>query len=103
MTSILLLVWVQTAQAVTWPGDSDWIPIELDGAPLADACGDVAGNDWWDVIGDATNPAAYYYDDGTNLWFRLRLADDPYSSADWREFGWGVMFETDWDVTDEKY
>ena len=68
----------------------------------------MSGNAWWDIVGDADNPAVYYYDDGTILWFRLRIAGEPFSSSgglptSWRNFGWGAMVESDWDPTIVKY
>ena len=79
MLSVLLALAAPSALAVTWPADSDWEVVELDGDPLTDPCNDVSGSDWWDIVGDSSEPAAYMYDDGTYLWFRLRLAADSYS------------------------
>lgn len=100
---ITLLLATSRVFAATWPAAADWTAVEQGGAPLTDPCGDVSGSDWWDIVGDATHPAAYTYDDGTNLWFRLRLAEAPYSSSrgtptSWRSFGWGVQMETDFDT-----
>src|SRR5206468_4121767 len=97
-----------SALAATWPASTDWVPVQYASADLTDVCNDVSGNDWWDIGGDSSNPAAYYYDDGTNLWFRLRLHDSPYSTshgspADWRNFGWAVVFETDFGSSDASY
>ena len=102
------LLVVSMARAITWPDESAWEPVLHEGAPLEDACGDATGSDWWDVLGDATEPAAYTTWDGTHLWFRLRVADEPFDSSggtptDWRSFGWGVMIESDWDDTAVKY
>ncbi len=66
-----------TAGATTWPDEADWEPLLSGGAPLVDPCGDISGNAWWDIVGDADNPAAFVYDDGTNLWFRMRIASAP--------------------------
>ncbi|MFZ5475168.1 MAG: thrombospondin type 3 repeat-containing protein, partial [Myxococcota bacterium] len=101
--SLPLFLLFSVARVYAWPADSDWIAFEQDGVAFADECGDVSGNDWWDMVGDSSNPTAYYADDGTYLWFRLRLADEPYSGGSWRQFGWGVMMETDWDATNEGY
>ncbi len=70
---------------------------------MVDPCGDVSGNDWWDVVGTETNPVAFAYNDGTDLWFRLRISDSPYNSTSWNQFGWGVLIESDWDETNPKY
>ena len=102
MSLALLLMWGGPASATEWPADTDWVPVERDGAPLQDACLDAA-NSWWDLVGDATHPVTYVYSDGTNLWFRMRLAGVPYQGEGWTNFGWGAMFETDWDPDVEKY
>ncbi|MBN2799003.1 MAG: hypothetical protein JXX28_07630, partial [Deltaproteobacteria bacterium] len=106
MSSMLMLG--LTGVVWAWPASSDWEALEKGANILDDVCGDVSGGDTWDIIGDSATPAAYMADDGTNLWFRLRLSDLPYSMAggtpkDWKRFGWGIMFETDWDATTPKY
>ena len=73
----LFLLATSNAFAVTWPSAADWNAVQLGGGPLTDPCGDVSGSAWWDIVGDSTRPAAYYYDDGTNLWFRLRVEATP--------------------------
>ena len=110
MSGILLLLAVlPNAMAVTWPADTDWEPIQLNGADIEDVCGDVSGSSWWDIVGDETAPAAYWTFDGTNLWFRLRVGDEPFKSSGggkvtaWAEFGWGVMMETDWELSKYDY
>jgi uncharacterized protein (TIGR03382 family) len=100
---IALLALTAPSLGATWPADADWKPLELDGVAMTDPCGDESGSSWWDIVGDASSPAAYWYDDGTNLWFRMRVNDQPYSGTSWRSFGWGVMIEADWDTADEKY
>lgn len=87
------------AAAFAWPTAGDWIAAELDGAPLTDPCGDIGGNEWWDIVGDSGSPAAYWAEDGTDVFFRLRLHEDPTNGGAWRSFGWGVALETDWDLT----
>ena len=96
---ILLLL----GRAWAWPATGDWEAVELDGAPITDPCGDISGNEWWDVVGDATDPAAWVYEDATDVYFRLRLHEDPTSGGAWRSFGWGVALETDWDLTGYEY
>ncbi len=83
------------ASAQTWPADSDWEPILRDGLPVADVEGDVQGAR--DIVGDTTNGAAFTHSDGTFLYFRLRLDDDPRdnSMTELKPFSWGVEFETD--------
>ena len=105
---LLTLSLVNSALAVTFPADTDWEEMELAGGALTDVCGDVSGSAWWDIVGDSSDPAGYVYSDSTNIYFRLRVASEPYRSSGgspsaWRSFGWGVMMETDWDASDVKY
>jgi hypothetical protein len=104
----LLPFFVGRAEAVTFPAGADWTVLQLDGVTLDDTCGDIIGNDWCDIVGDASAPAGFVAADADNLYIRLRVADNPYlgsasSPSHWRSFGWGVMLETDWDSVDIKY
>ena len=89
--------------AFAWPASTDWDAVDLGGAPLTDPCGDVSGNDWWDIVGDGADAAAWWYEDATDVYFRVRLHDDPTSGGSWRSFGWGVAFETNWELTSFEY
>ncbi|MCK6525729.1 hypothetical protein L6R49_30370, partial [Myxococcota bacterium] len=105
---LILALLVPTAMAATWPAATDWVPVTNGSTILSDVCSDVSGSSWWDMVSDTSNHVAYTYFDGTNLFFRLRLADTPYSTSGgkpkaWRSFGWGVMFESDWDYSNLKY
>ena len=70
-----------SAQAATWPEDSGtaWDPIQnLAGETLTDPQGDQgSGKAVFDIVGNDANPAGYRADDGTNYYFRVRLADSP--------------------------
>ena len=86
-----LLLALGVARAETWPEDGDWQVAQRDGAPLSDPCEDVSGSDWWDIVGDASDPVAYTAWDGTNLWFRMRVHGEPArttGSGSWRCFCW---------------
>ncbi|QKS44061.1 carboxypeptidase regulatory-like domain-containing protein [Paenibacillus cellulosilyticus] len=48
-----------------------------------------------DIVGDAQFPAAYYAYDGTNVYFRIRLNADPRQKSSFKNFAWGVLFDTD--------
>lgn len=65
------------AQATTWPADSDWIEATSFGEVATDVCGDTPAGNAWDIVSDASNPAVYYDDDGTYLWFRMRVGFEP--------------------------
>ena len=102
MSLALVLMWGGAAFATEWPAETDWVAIERDDAAMQDTCLDAA-NEWWQLVGDASHPTAYVYADEDNLWFRMRLAGAPFQGDNWKNFGWGVMFETDWDLDVEKY
>ncbi len=89
--------------AFAWPASTDWDTVELGGAPITDPCGDVSGNEWWDIVGSGSDAAAWWVEDATDVYFRLRLHDDPTSGGSWRSFGWGVAFETNWELTSFEY
>lgn len=93
----LALVGLATTQvAATWPAASDWTPIELHGAAITDVCDDTTGATSSDLVGDASDPVGYWFDDGTDVWFRLRLAERPQSGGKrWRDMAWGVMLSAD--------
>ena len=85
-----------SGSAHAWPTLSQWIPILKSGIYLQDANGDANGSR--NVVSDANNPAAYIFNDGTYLYFRLRLDANPSGSGGQgllQAFGWGVLLDTD--------
>ncbi|MBA2319871.1 MAG: hypothetical protein H0V89_01840, partial [Deltaproteobacteria bacterium] len=100
----LMALFVPSSLAATWPQEADWVPFAANGAALTDVCGDFAGNDDWDIIGDPVDAASYYSFDGTDYFFRLRVGGDPTQSASaWTNFEWSIGFETDFDAANPKY
>lgn len=82
-----------TARA--WPTSSQWIPIYKGNAILQDPSGDASGAR--NVVSDLTHVAAFIYNDGTYINFRLRLDADPAGQggqAALQAFGWGVELDT---------
>ena len=65
-----------------------------DGVPLQDPLGDIdpAGVD---VVGNATYPAAYMFNNGSALFFRMRLDVSPSGPGGLDQNSWGVEFDTD--------
>ena len=89
MLSALLALAVPTASAVTWPADTDWSAVTMDGAALTDGC-DVAGSDWWEAVGDqplivyvVVMGSVEYLDDRGGVLRRITTAD---RIADWRRW-----------------
>ena len=90
--------------AVAWPTTAQWIPVYKGGAVLQDPNGDASGSR--NVVSDSTHPAAYIFNDGTYLYFRLRLDNDPTGQGGQgllQAFGWGVEFDTNMNPADYEW
>lgn len=77
-----------------FPSNTQYVPITLSGAPATDPVGDVSPVET-DIVGSTAFPAAYYGYDGTNIYFRIRLNADPRFKTGFKNFAWGVLFDTD--------
>ena len=100
----ILALFVPSAVAATWPQESDWIPFTEGGQPLIDVCADFAGNANWDIAGTTTDAAGFWYYDGVDYFFRMRVGGDPTQSpSSWTNFEWSIGFEVDFDVVNVKY
>ena len=78
-----------------WPTTAQWIPVYRNSIYLQDDIGDANGSR--NVVSDANNAAAFIYNDGTYIYFRLRLDSDPSGSGGQgflQPYGWGVLFDT---------
>jgi Cys-rich repeat protein len=71
-TGLVLMLSSRTTLAVTFPQDAQWVPLTCNGAVLTDAVGEVQPPAI-DVVGDASDPAAYVFMDTTSLFLRLRM------------------------------
>ncbi|MBI2944800.1 MAG: DUF11 domain-containing protein [Candidatus Wallbacteria bacterium] len=96
-----LLAWMATggAWAVTFPSDSSFVALKQAGSAAVDkpdgttggaATGDGDAQGAKNLLGTSLTPV-YFYNDGTNLFFRFRVDDDP----DGVTFGYGIEFDTD--------
>jgi uncharacterized repeat protein (TIGR01451 family) len=96
-----ILFSAQTASA--WPSDSDWNPLYRAGTFVDDPESDSATSR--DIVGDTTMAAASLYNDGTYIYFRIRLDDDPRDNTltALDPFGWGFLIDTDGDTGDYEY
>ncbi|TLN03179.1 hypothetical protein FDZ71_12690 [bacterium] len=82
--------------AFAWPADANWKPILIGGLPLQDINTDA--NTARNIVSSAGNAAAYYYNDGTDIFFRVRLDASPQGGGGQgylTPFGWGMEFDTD--------
>ncbi|MDF1593574.1 MAG: hypothetical protein P1P89_18860 [Desulfobacterales bacterium] len=83
------------AIASAWPTDSQWIPLYKGGNYLQDPNGDAQGSR--NVVSDPNNDAAFMYNNGQYVYFRLRLDQDPTGTGGQgflKSFGWGVEIDT---------
>ena len=90
--ALALLIAPATASAITFPPETAWIPLTKGGMPFFDVLGD--GVNERDLVGDATHPSAYVYQDATNFYFRIRVNKNP-KKADgtFSPFGWGCAID----------
>src|SRR5688500_8097299 len=79
--------------AAVFPTDSQWNGVHQFGVGLGDPTNDGANNGR-ELVGDAANAAFYLYTDGTDVFFRLRVDDNPAMGSGVRPFGWGVLIDT---------
>ena len=90
-----LITFLLAGHIYAWPTSSEWVPVYKGGIYLQDPNGDANGSR--NVVSDASNPAAYIFNDGTYIYFRLRLDRNPAGSGGQgllQSFGWGVLFDT---------
>ncbi len=84
-----------------WPNESNWIELQRNGSSITDPGADGATSR--DIVGDATNPASYIFNDGSHLYFRIRVDTDPRQGGGLAPFGWGILIDTDMNSADYEY
>jgi uncharacterized repeat protein (TIGR01451 family) len=90
-----LIIFLSGSNSYAWPTTSEWVPVYKGGVYLQDANGDANGSR--NIVSDASNPAAYIFNDGTYIYFRLRLDKDPTGTGGQgllQPYGWGVELDT---------
>jgi len=90
-----LLVFLLDGYVHAWPASGEWVPVYKGGIYLQDPNGDASGSR--NVVSDTNNPAAYIFNDGIYIYFRLRLDKDPAGSGGQgllQPYGWGVELDT---------
>jgi uncharacterized repeat protein (TIGR01451 family) len=93
---VLLVLIISAQQAFAWPTTGQWIPVYKGGALLQDSNSDASGSR--NVVSDATHAAAFIFNDGTYLYYRLRLDASPAGSGgqgNLPSYGWGLDIDTD--------
>jgi uncharacterized repeat protein (TIGR01451 family) len=100
----LLLSIISVSSAFAWPADSQWLELVKGGSAIQDDEGDANGG--VNVVpDDGSHAAAYIYNDGTYLYYRLRLDDDPTQGGNgvFAQFGWGFEIDTDQNADDYEW
>ncbi len=98
---LALLLAAPAAGAVTFPVDSEFVPLRCsDKTPMTDAFGDDPNflTDR-DLVGDVAAPAGFRAADATNLYLRIRLDQNPTTGSTLHAFSWGMAFDLDGDRT----
>lgn len=100
----LILFFLPTA-VFAWPADSDWIGIPRGLSLLSDPQNDAIGNDARDIVGDATRPVAYVFNDGNYVYYRIRVDRDPHDNTgiSFSPFGWGFLIDTNGNSDDYEF
>ena len=100
---VLLIVFMAFPAAAAWPAQAQWIPtLGVDWSYVTDPISDVTPRGHLDLVPDQTSSsaaAAYWYFDGTYLYFRMIVDGDPIknrglASAEMLPFGWNVLIES---------
>ncbi|MGM7702003.1 carboxypeptidase regulatory-like domain-containing protein [Pseudalkalibacillus sp. Hm43] len=80
---------------MAFPNDDQYTPIPLGAGLYFDVTGDENPTSV-DLVGNQANPSFAMAYDGTNVYFRLRLREDPRNRqlTGFRNFSWGVLFNT---------
>ena len=102
-SAAILLLFVAFPAAAAWPTQAQWIPtLGVDWSYVTDPVSDVTPRGHLDLVPDQTSSsaaAAYWYFDGTYLFFRMIVDGDPVknrglASAEMLSFGWNVLIES---------
>jgi hypothetical protein len=82
------------ARALNFPQDPQWIPITCNGQPLTGEAGEIQPPAI-DAVGDAANPGAYVFTDGTSLFLRLRMeATVQQNATTYEPYAWACLLRT---------
>lgn len=97
------VVFVST-KAAAWPLATQWIPVYKSSVLLQDSVSDA--NTERNVVSDTTHDAAFIFNDGTYLYYRLRLDASPSGGGGQNQlkpYGWGVLLDTNQNAADYEW
>lgn len=104
LASVLLaLLALSPAPALAWPSNNQWIPIVKGGLPIQDNETDANGG--VNVVpNDGSSPAAYLANDGSYLFYRMRIDSTPLGgNGILAQFGWGLELDTNQNADDYEW
>jgi uncharacterized repeat protein (TIGR01451 family) len=104
----ILLVLFCPLSAHAWPLDAEWFALTKSASGLTDLVNDSQGgaNDPRDIVtSTSTYTAAYVFNDGTHMYFRIRVDGDALNNQGTalQPFGWGFLIDTDNDFSDYEW
>lgn len=93
---MILLLAIPASLPAAWPTAAQWVPFYKGSALLQDSNTDTNGAR--NIVSDPANDAAFFYNDGAHLYFRLRVDQTPVGTGGQgllKPFGWGMVIDTD--------
>lgn len=99
--TVLAILFIFTIPASAWPQESQWNVVLKNGQPLTDPLGDA--QDGKDVVGNETHPCCYFFNNGSALFFRMRLDSDPSKDTGLKPYGWGIEIDSNANLGDYEW
>ena len=102
---IALILFSISDPAFAWPADDQWHVVVNETGNFTDSIDDSSNpQDYIQIVGNDTNPAAYIANDGTYINFRTRILENPiFKDIYFMGYAWGVEFDTDGDSSNYEY
>lgn len=101
---IALILFSISDPAFAWPADDQWHVVVNETGNFTDPIDDINCQDYIQIVGNDTYPAAYIANDGTYINFRMRIFENPiFKDSYFRGYAWGVEFDTDGDSSNYEY
>lgn len=100
--TIVAAMYARPVAAQAFPADASWTALEQQGQGMGDPTTD-GSTQGREIVGSTTHPAVYVASDGAFFYCRMRLDDDPVMNNSLRPFGWGLLIDTDDNLTDYEF
>ncbi len=102
---IFLILFSMPSTAFAWPTDEQWHVVVNQTGNFSDPFDDYGGKEDVEIVGNDTYPVSYIFNDGTDLYFRMRILDDPVFNGNYfiNKHVWGVEFDTDGNTSNYEY